>query len=154
MTTLVLKPGSTTLPISISCSINETDIRLLNPTGSTSISSQKLNFDSISLFKFQSLLRLDKMVINHLQPSSISGRLTKLERNNQPISIINKHLIKHSTAYISTIMILLLISFTAIPLLYYNIHLWTLKVNSIHHFIRSSFHTAKKRTNNKEPTNV
>ena len=118
---ITTKPGTNMLTIPTGCSLNTTDIKLLNPNGMTPITNQKLDLDTQPIFRFQKQLPLDKYKIKQPEEPKIKKRLHKLEQNHATETEFNKHLRLNSATYVSIMAIIILLIIITTTILYFKL---------------------------------
>ena len=96
-----ISPGTNILNVSQSCSLNETDLRILNPIGSNPITSKKLDSDPISLFEIHKPLPLAQLTIYQ---ENTENRIVNLEAEHEDDTELNEHLESFSLLYLSLLV--------------------------------------------------
>ena len=109
-------PGSSRLDLPPGCSLNTSDIKLVNPKGNTSLTDQQIDSEPASLFRFRDPLVLHKF--NFLQMSSHTSQLkykiNQLEKEHENDSEFNEHLQNNSLTYLIFSILFIIILFTGI----------------------------------------
>ena len=134
---VTIEPGTNTLNVPPDCSLNETDIRILNPQGNTKITSQILDSEPISLFEIQKPLPLNKLKILTIQTLDLQSRISSLESEHQNDTPFNEHLEDNSITYITSIVGLLILIILSSIILYLKITLLSPVVQSMRRLIKA-----------------
>ena len=118
---ITTKPGSTRFPLAPGCSLNTSDILLLNPGGNSSITNQKLDYSPKSFFRFRERLRLDESnyIAREIDPPNLLTRLAKIETEIvEDESEFNEHLENNSVIYVPLLLLILLSTIVVVSLIY------------------------------------
>ena len=107
-----INPGTNILNVSQGCSLNETDLRILNPIGSNPITSQKLDSESISLFKIHKPLPLAQLTI-YKETTETENRIKTLEAEHEGDTVLNEHIESFSLLYISLLIAVITLTLIA-----------------------------------------
>ena len=124
-THITTKPGTTMLTINAGCSLNTTDIKLLNPSGIDAITNQKLNLEIEPIFRFQKSILVDSRNVIKQSDSEFREKLNKLEREHENDTPMNKHLEEHSIKYLASAVALIALIAIAVVTLYLKISIIT-----------------------------
>ena len=120
-------PGTTMLTIQAGCTLNTTDIMLLNPNG-VEITNQKIHIDRDPIFKFIQQIKIKKDNIVH-SDSGVQDRITNLELEHIDDTEFNRHFESNSKIYIILIIIVITLMGAATALIYFKITLITPVIN-------------------------
>ena len=118
---ITTRSGTNMLTIPTGCSLNTTDIRLLNPNGMNPINNQKLDLNIQPIFRFEKQLPLDKNNIKEPEELRTNKRLQKLELEHSSETEFNKHLESHSLTYTLIMSVVIIIIIAATTILYFKL---------------------------------
>ena len=122
-THIEVPPGTSMLTIEPGCSLNTSDINLLNPSGIV-LTNQKLTLEREPIFRFSQEIRIKNK--NLIQPEShIKTRLTKLELEHTGDTEFNEHIESNSKIYITLALLIITLLGIAISIVYFKITLIT-----------------------------
>ena len=118
---ITTQPGTTMISIHTGCTLNTTDIKLLNPIDA--ITNQKLNLDIEPIFRFQKKINIGQESITPEENTILRNRLRDLEERHIGDTGFNEHLEANSLTYTITIVVSITLLGIAIILLYFKIKL-------------------------------
>ena len=124
---LLLDPGTSMLTIESGCTLNTSDINLLNPSG-VNLANRKLDLPPEPIFRFQQMIKIEDR--NLIQPESyIKARVTKLELEHIEDTEFNEHIESNSKVYIILTLIIIITLSLAVTIIYCKLTLITPIIN-------------------------
>ena len=125
-------PGTTKLiTIKAGCTLNTTDIKLLNPSGINSITNQKLGLAIEPIFRFQQSIKINNHSILIPESPNIKRRIKELESVYENNSDLNEHISSNSSIYVTIAISSILLLLVLIITLYLKIKIITPVINTI-----------------------
>ena len=123
LSSLTINPGTSILNAPPGCSLNETDIRILNPKHNNKLTSQILDSPPISLFEIHKHLPLNKLLVDKPRDQDFNLRINNLEAEHVNDSNFNDHIETHSYIYIPLLLlsISLILTLSSVALLKLNL---------------------------------
>ena len=125
-------PGTTKLiTIKAGCTLNTTDIKLLNPSGINSITNQKLGLAIEPIFRFQQSVKINNHSILTPGSPNIKRRIKELELVYENNSDLNEHISSNSSIYVTIAISSIVLLLVSIITLYLKIKIITPVINTV-----------------------
>ena len=134
---LTISPGSSSLELPPGCSLNTSDIILVNPKDNTSITDQQIDLPPVSMFRFRDPLVLqDSNLLKSLPNSSnLNERVQNLELTHVDDTPLNSHIERNSIMYITMLVISISVLLAGTVVLYLKISLMIPILSSMRKFL-------------------